>query len=49
MDKVCVVIDNLSVFCMDLDVFFIVLEVNVDVVVGYMKKGIIVNLNCLIV
>lgn len=45
----CVVIDNLLLYCYDLDVLLIVLEVNVDEVVNYIKKNIIVNLNCLIV
>lgn len=45
----CVVIDNFLFYCYDLDVFLIVLECNVDVIYGYFKKNIIVNLNCLIV
>lgn len=47
--KGCVVIDNLLVWCYDVDVLLIVLEVNVDVIIGYIKKNIIVNLNCFIV
>lgn len=45
--KGCVVIDNLSVWCMEKDVFFVVLEVNLEDIKWY--KGIIVNFNCLII
>lgn len=41
------VIDNLLVWCFDLDVLLVVVEVNLYVFV-FVLKGIIVNLNCMI-
>lgn len=43
-----VMIDNFSVFCMDVDVFLVVFEVNV-VDVKDCLCGVIVNLNCIII
>lgn len=42
-----IVIDNMSVFCMDENILFVVFEVNeVDL---YEYNGIIVNFNCFII
>lgn len=42
-----VVVDNMSVFWMDLKILLVVFEVNFEVLKFY--YGIVVNLNCLII
>lgn len=44
-----VVIDNILYFCYDYDIFFVVFEVNLEVIVEFCNCNIIVNLNCLII
>lgn len=49
VEEGCIVIDNILEFCYELDILFVVLEVNVYVLVEFCNRNIIVNLNCLII